>query len=178
MYHAYSATSFVFTGREALLDEVKFTPDDWAEINSGAGPSHEAPSPFGKPDRHAELKFTDNFSGSKLRPGWNWPVSDDEPATLASGKLILTAAPEHKTNLLGAAIGRSITTGDFITTADLDRSSLKSGVIAGLAALGDRANSTGVALINDEIIVWNRAANKQETLSHAAAPKSRDIHFR
>ncbi|HEY6227704.1 MAG TPA: xylosidase, partial [Verrucomicrobiae bacterium] len=80
--------------------------------------------------------------------------------------------------LIGAAIGRSITTGDFFASVEIDRSSLKPGVIAGLAALGDRANSTGVALIDDQIIVWNRAANKQETLTRAPAPKSRDIHFR
>jgi hypothetical protein len=51
-------------------------------------------------------------------------------------------------------------------------------VIAGLAALGDRANSTGVALVDDQIIVWNRAANRQETLMQADAPKSCHIHFR
>ena len=175
LYHAYNANSFVFTGREALLDEVKFTPDGWAEINSGAGPSHDAPSPFGKPDRHTELKFTDNFSGSKLRPGWNWPVADDEPATLASGKLILTATPAQKTNLIGAAIGRSITTGDFLASVEIDRSSLKPGVIAGLAALGDRANSTGVSIVDDQIIIWNRAANKQETLLRTNIPPSRRI---
>lgn len=178
MYHAYDAKSFVFTGREALLDEVKFTQDGWAQINAGAGPTRQAPSPFGRPHRRTELNFTDNFSGSKLRPGWNWPVSDTTPASLAKGKLVLTANPEQGTNLLGAAIGRSITSGDFVATAKLERANLRPGVIAGLAALGDRANSTGVAFIDDQIIVWNRAANKQETLLRAAAPKSREIHFR
>jgi beta-xylosidase len=178
LYHAYDARSFVFTGREALLDEVKFTKDGWAEINSGAGPSHEAPSPFGRADRHTQLKFTDSFSGSQLRPGWNWPVADDSPASLSNGKLILTAVPAQGTNLMGAAIGHSITTGDFIASTVLDRSALKPGVIAGLAALGDRANSTGVALVDDRMIVWNRAANKQEILVQQETSKSRAIHFR
>jgi xylan 1,4-beta-xylosidase len=178
LYHAYDARSFVFTGREALLDEVKFTPDGWAEINSGKGPSHEAPSPFGRVHRRNELKFADSFSGSKLRPGWNWPVADEAPASVKGGELTITAARNHGTNIMGAAIGRSITTGDFIATTELDRVDVKPGVIAGLAALGDRANSTGVALLDDQIIVWNRAANKQEILSRAEAPKSRKIHFR
>src|SRR5205085_4620413 len=40
------------------------------------------------------------------------------------------------------------------------------------------ANSTGVALLDDRVIVWNRVANKQEILVEAQAPKSRQIHFR
>jgi xylan 1,4-beta-xylosidase len=178
LYHAYNANSFVFTGREALLDEVKFTTDGWAQINQSAGPSREAPSPFGKHNRQNEFKFKDAFSDTKLRPGWNWPVSDDLPARLANGKLLLTAVPDQGTNLMGGVIGRSITMGDFVATASVERSSLKPGVIAGLAALGDRANSTGVAIVDDQIIVWNRAANKQQTIIQSAAPKSRQIHFR
>jgi hypothetical protein len=65
-----------------------------------------------------------------------------------------------------------------VATATLERSSVDAGEIAGLAALGDRANSTGVALVDDQIIVWNRAANKQQILTQAEAPKSRQIHFR
>jgi xylan 1,4-beta-xylosidase len=178
LYHAYDAKSFVFTGREALLDEVKFTPDGWAQINEGQGPSRAAPSPFGRAPTHNELKFTDHFSGEKLRPGWNWPVSDDPPASISNGKLVLTAVPAQGTNLMGGVIGRSITAGNFVATTTLERSSVKPGIIAGLAALGDRANSTGVALVDDQIIVWNRAANKQEILSQADAPKSRKLQFR
>jgi xylan 1,4-beta-xylosidase len=178
LYHAYNANSFVFTGREALLDEVKFTADGWAEINQSHGPTSQAPSPFGRPHRREELKYIDNFTGFSLKPGWNWPVSDENPASISNGKLVLTARADQNTNLMGAAIGRSITTGDFVATATLERSSIDAGEIAGLAALGDRANSTGVALVDDQIIVWNRAANKQQIITQAEAPKSRQIHFR
>ncbi len=177
MYHAYNASSSVFTGREALLDEVKFTSNGWAQINQGSGPSSEAPSPFAKPQRREELKFVDKFSG-KLRPGWNWPVSDDPPGSVSGGKLVLTAVLNQGTNLMGAAIGRSITTGDFVATTVLDRSSVDPGEIAGLAALGDRANSTGIAVADDRIIVWNRARNEQRILSESEAPQSKKLHFR
>jgi beta-xylosidase len=178
LYHAYDAKSFVFTGREALLDEVKFTSDGWAQINEGTGPSKHAPSPFGSRHLQAQLKFADTFSGMRLKPGWNWPVSDDPPATVSNGKLLLTAVPNQGTNLMGGVIGHSIPTGDFVATATLIPSSVKAGVIAGLAALGDRANSTGVALVDDQIIVWNRVANKQETIVQTDAPKTRHLHFR
>jgi xylan 1,4-beta-xylosidase len=178
LYHAYDANSFIFTGREALLDEVKFTNDGWAEINHRAGPSKQAPSPFGEPDRHKQLTFVDDFSGLQLRAGWNWPVTDESPATLSSGKLVLTASPEQSTNIMGGVIGRSIPTGNFVATTILERSSLKPGIIAGLAALGDRANSTGLALVDDRVVVWNRARNQQQTVIENPAPKSRRIHFR
>jgi beta-xylosidase len=177
LYHAYDAKSFVFTGREALLDEVKFTDDGWAQINQGHGPSSENPSPFGRPDRHEQLNFRDRFTWS-LQPGWNWPVSDDPPASVSNGKLVLTSIPAQGTNLMGGVIGHSIPTGDFVATATLARSSVQPGVIAGLAALGDRANSTGIALLDDQIIVWNRAANRQEILLQTDAPKGRRLHFR
>jgi hypothetical protein len=79
---------------------------------------------------------------------------------------------------MGGVIGHSIPTGDFVATTTLIPSSVKAGVIAGLAALGDRANSTGVALVDDKIIVWNRVANKQETIVQTDAPKTRHLHFR
>src|SRR6266545_2474959 len=47
LYHAYEDKTFVFTGRQMLLDEVKFGGDDWPTINGGQGPSTGAPSPFG-----------------------------------------------------------------------------------------------------------------------------------
>lgn len=177
LYHAYDAKSFVFTGREAVLDEVKFTDDGWASVNEGRGPSIQAASPLGKPHKRAELAYADNFNGSKLRPGWNWPVSDDPPGKLANGKLILSAVPEQGTNLMGGVIGRSITTGDFVASAVLDTRSVEPGEIVGLAALGDRANSTGIALVDGQLVLWNRERDQQTTLATATAPKSRNLHL-
>jgi beta-xylosidase len=47
LYHAYSSTNFIFTGREALLDEVIFGEDGWPTINHGNGPAISAAAPFG-----------------------------------------------------------------------------------------------------------------------------------
>lgn len=178
MYHAYNADSSVFTGREAMLDEVKFTSSGWPEINMGTGPSHSTLSPFGLPQFHAEQKFRDDFNTSKLSPGWNWPVSDDPPAHTANGELVLRAPPEQGTNFMGGVVGRSITSGDFIATTVLRRSTVEAGVITGLAALGDRANSTGIALQDDRVILWNRSRGQTQILAEAEAPKARILHFR
>jgi xylan 1,4-beta-xylosidase len=178
LYHAYSAKTSVYTGREALLDEVTFNIDGWPEINLGMGPTSKGLSPEGKPQKQKELKYSDSFTAFKLKPGWNWPVADDFPASLSNGRLVLVAQPEQGTNLMGSVIGRSINTGNFLASTTVLRANLDAGVIAGLAALGDRANSTGIALVDDRVILWNRARGQQSVLAEAAAPKSRDIHFR
>ena len=78
LYHAYSASGSIFTGREAILDEVKFGADDWPTVNDGKGPSARAVSPFGVAQRKGELSFVDDFHERKLRPDWQWP-QDNEP---------------------------------------------------------------------------------------------------
>jgi len=178
MYHAYNAKSFIFTGREALLDEVRFTSEGWAEINQGSGPSSEKPSPLGQRQFKNELRFVDNFNTSHLGSGWNWPVSDHNPSGMSNGKLVISARLEQNTNLMGGVIGRSITSGDFVAETVLVRSGLEPGAIAGIAALGDRANSTGAALVDGQVILWNRTRNQQSILAQMDAPKSRRIHFR
>ena len=179
MYHAYAAGSFVFTGREALLDEVKFTPEGWAEINLGMGPSEQDRSPYGRSQKRSELYFRDAFTTGKLRPGWNWPVTDDCPASQTMGRLTLASPGERGTNLMGGVIGRSITAGDFFATTTVLRNTLEAGEIAGLATLGDRANSTGVALVDDRVILWNRLRDQQTILAEADAPaKSRLVYLR
>ncbi|HYE31609.1 MAG TPA: family 43 glycosylhydrolase [Methylomirabilota bacterium] len=178
MYHAYAADSFIFTGREALIDEVIFGEDGWPTINGGKGPSKQAASPYGAQQRFAELRYEDQFTGSKLRPGWNWPVTDASPALVRGGALTLTAAPEQKTNLLGAVLGRSIRSGDFTATTLVDASGLSNGTIASLAAVGDRANATGIGVTAGRAFLWHRAGNNQRILAERPLSAGKQVHLR
>jgi beta-xylosidase len=178
MYHAYARDSSVFTGRQALVDEVKFTASGWPLINRGNGPGSGGPSPFGLEQHRKELNFVDEFTSSKLHPGWSWPVSDDPPAHTYKGEMILRAVPNQGTNFMGAIVGRSISTGDFAATTTLRRSSVAPGVHTGLAALGDRANSVGLSYIDNRIMLWSRRNGKTEVLSELDAPKAKALHFR
>ena len=90
LYHAYSAKSFVFTGREAMLDEVKFGTDGWPTINAGKGPSSRAAAPFENAGSGAERNFADEFDSAELKPGWNWPVSDEPRLRLQKNSLRFT----------------------------------------------------------------------------------------
>lgn len=182
-YHAYHAKDFVYVGREALLDEVKWNAEGWPSINNGAGPSGHALSPFGIAERNAEFSFLDQFNAARLQPGWQWP--QDNPPTIRidsarnGGQLALTPAREHVTDSIGAILGRSTTVGNYVATAEVVMGSLKPGALAGLAAIGDQENALGVAIGSDgKVVVWRRQKNQHETVTTSTAPRSASLWLR
>ncbi|HUR47356.1 MAG TPA: family 43 glycosylhydrolase, partial [Candidatus Saccharimonadales bacterium] len=181
LYHAYSAKDFIFTGREALLDEVKFDSNQWPTINEGKGPSQLATSPFGAQQKKLELSFSDNFSSNALKPGWQWP-QDNEPRfhieTQDGGALILSPRPERSKDLLGAVLARSTTTGDYTATATLNVSRQKPSILAGLSAFGDSANAMGAGYKDNKLVLWRRDKGQHKQLAELEAPKGDKIHLR
>jgi xylan 1,4-beta-xylosidase len=181
LYHAYSSKDFIFTGREALLDEVKFVDGGWPTINQGKGPSEHAVSPFGVPQRKAELAFRDDFSSNTLKPGWQWP-QDNEPKvrfeTQNGGGLVLSPRTERAKDLIGAVLARSTTTGDYVASTVLQSAGQPPGVMAGLAAFGDGANAMGVGLKGQKLVLWRRDKGQHKELAEIESPKSEKVHLR
>jgi hypothetical protein len=184
MYHAYSAKDFVFTGREALLDEVKFSVSDWPQINGGKGPSIAAPSPLRAVQQHPSapgepMDFIDEFDQGQLRPGWQWPQENEPDVKLVpgeGGRLNLRPRADVATNMLGALLARSSTSGDYEATATLQRP--QPGVFAGIAALGDAANATGLAVRENKLVLWRRDKGIQKILSEIPAPTGAKLCLR
>jgi beta-xylosidase len=182
LYHAYSSTNFIFTGREALLDEVKFGDDGWPAINHGNGPSVSAESPFGAVVKRA-TRFEERFE-DKLASGWQWP-QDDEPEIRmmrlpnSGGPCLgLVARPEFTNDLIAAVLARPTTSGDYTatTTVVLPTANMKS--MAGLAAIGDRANAAGLAVGNGKFILWRRDRGEQKILAEARAPELQSVQLK
>src|SRR5437667_3581601 len=168
LYHAYDAKTFVYTGREMLLDEVKFGDDGWPAINDGKGPSSSAPSPLGMTQRKAEYSFFDDFTGERLGPGWQWPQANEPSIRLDAangGQLVLAPASEHAGDPIGAVVARSTTSGDYEATTVIDTRGLKLGAFAGLSAFGDPANALGVAIGEGRAVVWQREKNQHKTVA-------------
>jgi beta-xylosidase len=178
LYHAYAAKGFVYTGREALLDEVVFGSDGWPTINAGKGPSVATTSPLGVAQKKAELKFMDDFEGVRPRAGWNWPVADESPARLDGGDLVLTGRQALGSDLLSGLYGKSLPGSDFVATTVLGLENLKPGVLAGLAAVGDRANATGVAAGQGKLLVWRRTRGQHQALLEVPLPNARQVYLR
>ncbi len=178
MYHAYSAEAFVFTGRQALLDEVVWAANGWPTINGGKGPSTQAVSPFDAAQQKRELDFRDEFDASVLKPGWNWPVRRQPLFQIENGKLRLTARAQKNDDFLGGLIGRSMPAGDLTATTEIDLSTLPAGALAGLAAVGDTDNATGVAVGNGKSVLWSRIRGQQRVIAEQPTPNSPHVWVR
>ena len=179
LYHAYDSQSFVFTGRELMLDEVVFDEAGWPAINRGHGPSLTAPSPLGVQQQRTELSFTDDFANGTLDLGWQWPQDNVPLIRRAEGHLILATTTLSKFDNLSAAVyARSTTSGDYSATTCLALDQLKPGTFAGLAAYGDAANAIGLSVGDGKAIFWARHQGQAQSSEVAAARRDNVIHLR
>ena len=174
LYHAYSTTGNVFTGREGLLDEVTFGPDDWPVINHGVGPTAKAPSPFGQSQEANANGFDDDFAGKHLDSGWQWPQSREPRHQLQPGRLWL-AAGDHATNLLAAVLARLTTAPDYVARTSFETKSLSPGSALGLCAFGDAENAMGAVFCDSQIITWRRDKGIWRRLAQQPAPEGDKI---
>lgn len=177
LYHAYSTTGTIFTGREAMLDEVKFGPDGWPTINANNGPSKKSASPFGAVQRVSGAGYTDDFNGNHLESGWQWPQHQEPVHRLEKGKLLLSATG-RATNVLAAVLARSTTAADYAVTTIIEVKSLKPGASAGLCAFGDDENALGAALSDGHIITWRRDKGVTRQLAQQPAPDASKLQLR
>ena len=177
LYHAYSIGGSVFTGREGMLDEVKFGPDNWPTINNGNGPSATAVSPFGVVQQKNGTNFSDDFTGDELPKGWQWPQGREPVHRQKNGQLLL-GATGRGTNFLAAVLARPTTTADYVATTTIETKPLKPGVAVGLCALGDSENAVGAVFKDGGIITWRRAQGVMRQLAQQSAPEGKKIFLR
>jgi beta-xylosidase len=176
LYHAYPTRAPAFTGREGMLDEVEFGPDDWPVINHGNGPSVRAVSPFNAAPRNAGAAFFDDFTGNELTKGWQWPQQAEPVHRLKDGQLLL-AARGRATNFLAALLTRPVTVADYEATVVIAVNQLKPGCAAGLCVLGDAQNAAGAVFQAGHIIAWRRDQGVPRQLAQPA-PDAPHLHLR
>ncbi|HZI30959.1 MAG TPA: family 43 glycosylhydrolase [Candidatus Binatia bacterium] len=177
LYHAYSTGGSVFLGREGLLDEVKFGTNDWPTINDSKGPSVKAVSPFGAVQQKTDDRFFDNFTGTELEKGWQWPQSHEPSCQVKNGQLWLSAN-ERGNNMLGAVLARPTLAADYVAATIVETKPLKSGWSAGLCAFGDSQNAMGVVFRDGNIITWRRDKGETHQLAQQAAPAGKKLFLR
>lgn len=146
LYHAYHVKGSVYTGRQALLQEFKFTEDGWLEFQA---------DPSQSDDRIPTTVQDDFAAGDTLSPLWQWPVFDTLQASVENGVLTLQGA-EGKT---GAFIGQKITTTDF--EAETTIIPVHSDAESGLALFGDENNLICASYVNGLVRVWKIEAGRE-----------------
>jgi xylan 1,4-beta-xylosidase len=178
LYHAYSVRSSVYTGREAMLDEVKFGADDWPTINNGMGPSKQAVSPYGKMQHQQDLKFAEYFTEKRMRQGWQWPQSQEPAYEISGGKLVLSGRAEYATNAFQAVFARSTLTSDYTAVTEIDMASLRPGSSAGISAFGDPNNAVGLSVGDGKLRLWWRTRQATGHTEEVSAPKTKKLQLR
>jgi beta-xylosidase len=182
LYHAYRKRPEAFSiGREALLDEVKWNENGWPVINEGKGPSGTAHAPITLAARSNQAEFFDGFTVSALDVSWQWPMSNEQTASVdvASGHLVLAPAGAQSADALtGAVLGQRSISGDYVATTVVSTRGLEAGAQAGLAAYSWREEAVGVAIGGGRIFVWRREGKDQQTPASQPAPNAQAIYLR
>jgi xylan 1,4-beta-xylosidase len=159
LYHAYNKESDVYTGRQGILQEFRFTSDDWIEFLDNTIDPTPIPT---------EVK--DDFTGSALDTDWQWSVFNPVKTSLRNGKLTLSAKPSNG----GAFIGFKTLSSNYQAEIVL----LTSTATSGIGLVGDDKNMIRLLVSGSELTV-SKLENDKETVvvkqSITAAPK---IHLR
>lgn len=146
MYHAYNTNSTVYTGRQGLLQEFKFTPDGWVEfINDSTAVDVSIPS-----------GVEDKFNGSKLSDQWQWNVFQKITTNVKNGMLQLGALPDAT----GAFLGTKTFSNNYTVISKIN--SQKSTAAAGVAAIGDEGNIIS-ALYRDGVLQISMVKNGKDS---------------
>jgi len=175
MYHAYNVNSFVYPGRQGLLDEIKWGEDNWPYFENRS-PSISAGAPHNQ-NKPQELDVVDEFTKSELAPTWQWSVTEAPHFTLQkenNGRLLLQTSPDK----IGSILGQRTKTADYTATTVLEQQSVSPETQAGLTAIGDPENAIGVAMQKGEIVLWSVKGNKTNIIDRVTAPQGTAIQFR
>jgi len=169
LYHAYSTQDSIYVGRQSILDEITWNSEGWPTINNRQGPAAT---------RGTAPAFSDDFSGSSMTPGWQWPVGHLPTTGQANGELTLTAAAAENDDVLGAIVARRTTSADYTAVAVLDTAGVSANTQAGLAAVGDQSNAVGIGILNGKAQVWKRQGGNLDKLGDSLAVSGAKLSLR
>jgi xylan 1,4-beta-xylosidase len=182
LYHAYRKSEDAFhIGREALLDEVKWSASGWPTINDKSGPSERAPAPLDNEARQSDHSFFDDFNSSTLMAGWQWPQGNQPSIKIETergGRLVLTATGNQAADTLGAVLSQPATRANYVATTLIDVGGMKREALAGLSAFSGSEDALGVVTGNGKIIVYMRERKKHQVINTIAAPHASLVYLR
>ena len=175
LYHAYRKSPLGFQiGREALLDEVKFTDDGWATINDGKGASYSSITPFKNITQQSIFaNSSDEFNEKKLSAQWSQVFADADTADVSGGYLKIQPTKRRiaENESSDIFISERTVTGDYAARTKIDFSKLQKGESAGIAVYNWRENSVGISVGSGKIYVWKLVKDNKTEVSSVTLPK-------
>lgn len=161
LYHAYDKESSVYTGREGMLIEFKFTPDGWIE--------------FVKEKESADValtSFDDSFKGRRLQQNWQWSVFQPVGYKQSWGELKLAAIPSPS----GTYIGTKTTSGNYTATVKLRAKG--NSAAAGLGAIGDDNNLVSAYWQNGVVRLLQLKEGKETELAQKRIATGKSLYLK
>jgi xylan 1,4-beta-xylosidase len=161
LYHGYNAQSTVFTGREGLLQEFRFTPDGWIEFVKAPGTINRDVAPR-----------TDRFRGGKLPNYWEWNVFQKPDFSVAGGALKLSGGAGPT----GHFTGQKTLSGNYTATAVVRPRKSTAG--AGIAILGDEQNTLTLYLDGTNLRLTGVQGGRDTTWASVPVTAGRKLRLR
>ena len=144
LYHAYSKTDDVFTGRQGLLSKVSWE-DDWPVFGTVNGELDDK-------------SWKDDFASKELSPVWQWDFRNSIPTIeIDDGELCLSGS-DKTPNASGTILGLRPHHGNYVVTAGVTNTSA---ALKGIAVYGDAGESVGIGISGDTVQLWNVHQNQR-----------------
>lgn len=158
LYHAYNRESNVYTGRQGMLTEFRFTADGWIEfVKENLGQ---------QPEGHS---FTEKFKKKSLPADWEWSVFQKPVFETGGKKLRLTATAA------GTYVAQKNTGPDYTAEVCVDKRSEAS---SGIALIGDDRNRVTLSRHGDSINLVQLRNNKDSLLAHIILNRKSNVFLR
>ncbi|WP_158642534.1 family 43 glycosylhydrolase [Chitinophaga japonensis] len=164
LYHAYSKTDDVYTGRQGMLGELRWDAQTgWPRIR-----------PLG--EKAGTIKnFRDDFSKTALSYAWQWDFRNSAPRVkIEKGNLSLSGLPGVG-NRTGTVLTVRPLDGDYEISTEVanHNASLK-----GLVLYGDAGQSVGVGVKNDTVQVWEVKKGERSVLQESVIPRGEHLQLK
>jgi len=164
LYHAYSKTDDVYTGRQGMLDQVVWD-------NQTGWPSMR---PWGE-NLEMNTGFRDDFSKPVLNYAWRWDFRNSQINwKIRKGILSLSGKPV-KNNLTGTALTVLPVSGSYEITTEVvnNNASLK-----GLVLYGDADEAVGIGIKDNVVQVWEVKKNTRSILKEEVITANKHLQLK
>jgi xylan 1,4-beta-xylosidase len=159
LYHAYNKESGVYAGRQGLLKEFYFTPDDWIAFKEKDV----------KVERLIPEKDVEEFSKDKLDLDWQWSVFQSPVYSIKNDALELAGLGKDTTTF----IGKKTLTANYKARTTIRWAASSSE--AGLALIGDDDNFINATVIGPTLKLTLRKAGKDSVVTQINVPKGQQF---
>jgi len=176
LYHAYHKRDNVYTGRQALLDELLWDEESgWPYFRFGPHPSVQAPMPWPGASQHRDRDVFDDFDRASLGACWQWDFRHSKPRVRFEDGDLLLSGKTLGDNPTGTVLTVRPARGSYeMTTEVIGRTEADKGLVL----YGDAGQSVGITTVGTVVQTWEVRDGKRRELSEATLPDRGNVFLR